>query len=160
MFQYSPWGLEVCKLVQEWMLLVKWRKQEEPFPQDPGVSWMELWVSFTLWSQFLLPQKRPLPNGDFYLQAFPDWTTVQVYNLQMGEVANNFANLILQIRKLTTHDVWPVRAKGFCKSVYLLGGRHQPYGILQRPEMPEQAQVAEYMKKLLHRVQTRMRCPV
>ena len=149
MFQYSPWGLEVCKLVQEWMLLVKWRKQEEPLPQDPGVSWMELWVSFTLWSQFLLPQKRPLPNGDFYLQAFPDWTTVQVYNLQMGEVANNFANLILQIRKLTTHDVWPVRAKGFCKSVYLLGGRHQPYGILQRPEMPEQAQVAEYMKKFV-----------
>ena len=149
MFQYSPWGLEVCKLVQEWMLLVKWRKQEEPIPQDPGVSWMELWVSFTLWSQFLLPQKRPLPNGDAYLQAFPDWTTVQVYNLQMGEVANTFANLVLQIRKLTTHDVWPVRAKGFCKSVYLLGGRHQPYGFLQRPEMPEQAQVAEYMQKFV-----------
>lgn len=144
-FQYSPWGKVVCNLLLEWMLQVKWPKDPEPQEGDLGATWMELFVSFTLWSKFLLPLKRFKPGGEPYLQTFSDWAEAEKFAVGLGEASNGFTNLLLQVRKLCTNDVWPDRKRGFCKSLYVLGSSNQPFGFLQRPVMPMQSEVTEYM---------------
>eukprot|EP00435_Cladocopium_sp_Y103_P027485 s359_g6.t1 len=146
-FQYFPWGKVVCTLLLEWMQQVKWPANAEPIMGDLGATWMELFVSFTMWSSFLLPIKRFRPNGEPYLQTFSDWTEVEKFTVGLGEATNGFTNLLHQLRKLCTNDVWPDRTRGFCKSLYVLGASNQSYGFLQRPVMPKQLEVTSYMQQ-------------
>ena len=43
---------------------------------DPGISWIELVLSFTLTAGMALPLRRERPDGTGYLQAFSDWNIV------------------------------------------------------------------------------------
>eukprot|EP00435_Cladocopium_sp_Y103_P054135 s857_g17.t1 len=145
-FQFSPWGIAICQALLQWMQAVQWEATDEIREGDVGVSWLELMLSFTFSTGILLPIKRALPSGVEYLQQFDDWPAVSVYTLGFGEQTNNFTNLLLQVRKLVTVDIWPNKTRGFTRSLYLLGSRQQHYGYLQRACFPFQVEVIDFLR--------------
>lgn len=128
---YSAWG-HGGPLFAIWFQMdefVEWPQSPDISTGDPGVSWMELALSFVAWSQVVVPLKRMRPRSkDEYLQTFSSWSQVELHKVGLGELPNTFSILISQIRRLHGYDPWPARSHGFVKSVFLLGSRVQSYG--------------------------------
>ena len=97
------------------------------------------------------PLKRKDLAGTDFLQCLDSWEQVTVHNIGLGEQANNFAIIVNQIRGLVTRDPWPARPRGFCRCLFLLGARKHPYGFRQRPVIPCQQGVVNYLYKYLRR---------
>lgn len=142
----GAWGGPFCNLVFKWMNLVEWPQSPDISTGDPGVSWMELALSFVAWSQVVVPLKRmrPRSKGE-YLQTFSSWSQMELHKVGLGELSNTFSILISQIRRLHGYDPCPARSHGFVKSVFLLGSRVQSYGVRQRPAFPKQAVISAYL---------------
>ena len=149
--QYSAWGRPFADMVLQWMRQVEWPDTEEVDEKDPGISWIELVTSFVLWSKIMPPLKRKDLAGTDFLQCIDSWEQVTVHNIGLGEQANNFAIIVNQIRGLVTRDPWPARPRGFCRCLFLLGARNHPYGFRQRPVIPCQQGVVNYLYKYLRR---------
>ena len=128
---------------------VRWNSDELVSANDPGVTWLELAVSFTMWSKVLLPLRRERGNGEGYLQCFASWSDAHLFSVTLGEFSGVFSNLVQQVRKLMTTDIWPETGKGYCRSLYMLGSPTQPYGFIQRPSFPCQGPTAEYFSQYL-----------
>ena len=107
-----------------------------PHPDDLGISWSEMVVSFMVHSGVILPLKRSRPSGVEYLQTFDSWDAALTFQVGLSELAHTFSNLVLQIRKLHAYDPWPQRPLGFVRSLYQLGSAHQPAGVKTRPVFP------------------------
>eukprot|EP00435_Cladocopium_sp_Y103_P043328 s10_g12.t1 len=144
-FQFSPWGVKFCRTVLQWMQQVQWPNTDKVDDQDVGISWIELLMSFVYSTATLPPIKRHLPTGEGVLQVLDQWSDLELYQIGLGEQANNFSNIINQVQKLVTVPQWPERSKGFTRSLYILGSRNQAYGFCQRPVIPQQAAVIKYM---------------
>ena len=149
MLQYSAWGKPLCNTVVAWMHEVRWPLSEEIHPDDPGVSWPELVISYTLHSGIILPVKRLKPDGTEYLQLFDSWDSARTFEVGLSELAHTFSNLTLQVRKLHANDPWPNRPLGFVRSLYRLGARNQPAGVKCRPTFPCQQQTCEILHRYL-----------
>ena len=144
-FQYSPWGQPTCQLILQWMQLIQWPAAEQIQEGDPGISWTELVLSFTIWAKMVIPLKRSTPQRGEYLQTFDTWEAVNSFAIGLGELSSSFSILVQQVRRLTTCDPWPNRAQGWVRSLYQLGAKNQPFGYKQRPVIPEQRAVVRYL---------------
>eukprot|EP00435_Cladocopium_sp_Y103_P046292 s717_g13.t1 len=115
-FQFSPWGTTICNAVLGWMQQVVWNVETAITDDDPGVSWLELLLSFVITTKIMPPIKRTLPNGQHILQTLEKWEDVEKHQIGLGEQANNFSNLVNQVHKLTGVAPWPSRPKGLLDS--------------------------------------------
>ena len=104
-FQYSPWGQVLCNLLLRWMQLVRWNASSDILGSDFGVSWIEMMLSFTIWSGILPPIRREHADGGGYLQGFTLWTDLELHHVTLGEMSGNFSNWVQQVRKLMTIDI-------------------------------------------------------
>jgi len=149
LLQHSAWGRPLAEKVLAWMHEVKWPDESIPHPDDPGISWSEMVVSFMVHSGVILPLKRSRPSGVEYLQTFDSWDAALTFQVGLSELAHTFSNLVLQIRKLHAYDPWPQRPLGFVRSLYQLGSAHQPAGVKTRPVFPHQRQVCMLLRTYL-----------
>jgi hypothetical protein len=102
---FCAWGSDFATAVVAWMSQVSWPDTATVHAEDPGISWIELVLSFTLTAGMALPLRRERPDGTGYLQAFSDWNIVAFYDVTPLEVGHAFSNLILQVRKLHSRDL-------------------------------------------------------
>jgi len=122
------------------MKLVEWPQSPEISTGDPGVSWMELVLSFVAWSHGMVP--LPEKNAAMFKRGMPsnclELATGRTAPGGVGELSNSFSILISQVRRLHGIDPWPERSHGFVKPIFLLGSMVQSYGVKQRPAFPAQ----------------------
>eukprot|EP00435_Cladocopium_sp_Y103_P024942 s1780_g6.t1 len=149
MLDHCAWGKPIAELLVQWMAAVRWPEADDAHPDDPGVTWLELSLSFLIHSRVILPVKRVKPDGVAYLQTFDSWSTARLFNVGQSELAHTMSDVVLQIRKLHSSAIWPTRAHGFVRSVYQLGCPSQPSGIKTRPMYPHQERVCHLLYKYL-----------
>ena len=118
------------------MKLVIWPRA--PVEGDPGISWMELAMSFILRAKCIIPVKRKFANQTERLLACETWNEAAAHNISLAELGHTFSVWTSQLRKLVGHDVWPQVGHGFTKALYKLGAASQPAGFLVRPCCPMQ----------------------
>lgn len=57
-FWSCTWGANYARLVWEYFLQLKWPQKKSS--KDPGITWVELAISFILWSGWPLPVEKYL----------------------------------------------------------------------------------------------------
>ena len=89
---HNSWvGASFCALVVKWMKLVEWPQSPEISTGDPGVSWMELVLSFVAWSHGMvcLKRTRPCSKGEC-LQTVSNWPQVELHQVGSGSSRTPF----------------------------------------------------------------------
>ena len=137
-------GGNTAMQVWEWLKLLKWPRGE-PINQehDPGISWFELVVNYSICAQQLLPIQVSC-NGRFvnYAPFESDSAILQpVFRRTANMQAYSLEKIIRQLETLTEQILIPKYNKYRyrpCSSIHSLGIRRKVAGIARRPMIPYQ----------------------
>ena len=140
------WGLSLTSLLVRWMGDCVWPIDGLAQPDDPGITWHELFVSWVHFSGFLMPVRRS-SGSDEYLQPIDTAVDVELYQTTFGEQVSTFLVCVTQVGKLLGYDLWPPNCKGNAKSLYRLGSCQHHGGFTVRPVIPHQRQVVDIMSR-------------
>ena len=141
----STWGPFVATKFKEWHDLIQWPSDEEG-PDDYGVTWYELSLSFMLHLGGFLPIKTTGTDGTERLMVCNSYADAFARGLRMADFCTNFNQLYLQMADLTKPSLMPNIDRGLVRSLYLLGAGFQASGYRRRPCYPSQDTVC----RLLH----------
>ena len=140
--EQCAWGPTIANSVLEWLRQVRWPQDDVVTAEDPGITWIELAVSWSLWAGLLVPFRRQDQTGRELLICCSTIEDAQVYDLHFNELGYAFSSLLPQMNSLTDVPRWPLRSRGMVKSLYQLGASTFSNGLFQRPTLPNQAEVA------------------
>ena len=143
------WGESLSRVMLNWMLLFKWPKHESVSGEDPGITFLELMLSFHLYSGLLPPVKRTKGDKGEFLQPLEAQGDLELHAVTFGELGSIFAVWLAQLRKLLSPDVWPSYSHGPCRSLYRLGSGTQGRGICTRPQFPCQDRVIDLLARYI-----------
>lgn len=144
------WGRTLTRELTTWMSQVRWSQEDqENTPQNIGVTWVELAMSFALGIGALLPVKRKGPDGKEHLIMCKSMAHAVAISLKLSELGDTLQKWITQVHSLQAPVQWPDRSKGLVKSLYTLGAHHQSSGFHQRPIFPRQQEVVRLMQTYL-----------
>ena len=147
-FEHSYWGTSMMQCLLDWAGRLQWPNRDHRSDSaDMGVSWMELVLSFMLFSQCYLPvHRRTPPDRHSFAWARND-TEAHAFSYSWNEIATQFASIFSQFTSLCGHDVVPAHAKRarIC-ALYRQGAGSCVFGLKPRPAFPHQAQVTEIVK--------------
>eukprot|EP00438_Fugacium_kawagutii_P008049 Skav223958 [mRNA] locus=scaffold3540:149971:153246:+ [translate_table: standard] len=157
--QQSPHGLENSNartqldLLSNWVVPDPWlfpdlkvnfaRKLEWPDPDtlvvdDPGITYIELAVSFMLDTGCYIPIKRPKQDGVIHLYLPSSHADAVAQHAVLAEQGLMFAYWIHQMCQLISPPPLPVLPVVACKGLYRLGARNMSKGYAKRPRFPAQ----------------------
>ena len=145
------WGPLIANALKQWMSEVSWPAQKA-IPDDYGVTWVELSLSFAFYIGMPLPIKRADNNGVEHLIIMTTSAEVEAYNLRLSEHANAFSILWRQMCDLQDTGFGPPIDRGLVRALYVQGATFQSYGFLWRPKFPFQGRVAEVLKPYLQKM--------
>ena len=143
------WGEVLSRLMVSWMKEFKWPSQESLSLDDPGITFMELMLSWRYYTGLLPPVKRFRGDKDEFLQPLEHAGDVELHSVTFSELATTMACWIAQVRKLLRPDPWPEFSHGPCRSLYRLGAGIQSRGITTRPEFPFQERVVDTLARYI-----------
>ena len=143
------WGEVLSKLLLEWMSQFRWPQEEAKGLEDPGITFLEMFVSFQLTTGLLPPVKRSRGSKGEFLQPLEHVEDAELYNVPFSEMGTTMAYWIAQARKLLQPDIWPPFSHGPCRSLYRLGASVQSRGITTRPMFPAQAEVVDLLARYI-----------
>ena len=147
-FTHSYWGTSMMLCLLDWASQLQWPGAEQHTEvADMGVSWMELVLSFMMYSRCFLPvHRRTPPAGHCFAWARSD-TEAHAFNYSWNEIATQFAAMFGQFASLCGHDVIPSHAKRarIC-ALYRQGAGSCVFGLKPRPVFPKQTLVAEVVQ--------------
>ena len=138
------WGHGYAVRLLEWMKQCTWPAQASSVPDDPGISWHELYVSWVLTSRMLVPVRRPAASPE-RLQPLHSLQDTDVHQVTFGEQVSEFLILITPLAKLIGYDVWPTDRRGSARSLYRLGSALHHRAFHSRPVIPRQEDVVQIM---------------
>ena len=137
----------IANAVMKWISKVRW--PDQPQPQDLGVSWVELFLSFKHDQQMEMPfsmaSKDPRPHYKLR-QQIPEAILlpqrgsdeIKVFQTVMKAMAGLLGTLIL-----------PMDERGKCYSMKRYGFRQRGHlGFLMRPAFPEAARVHQVLEDM------------
>ena len=143
-FDHSYWSSSLMHCILDWAGQIRWPLSlGPPTPVNIGVSWMELVLSFMLYTQCYLPvHRKVLPDGHCFAWARSD-AEAHAFNYSWNEVASQFSSMFSQFASLSGHEVLPAHAKRarIC-ALYRQGAGSCVFGLVPRPAFPNQDQVA------------------
>ena len=143
-FDYSYWGSSLMHHMLDWAGQIRWPQSlDPPCPADAGVSWMELVLSFMLYTQCYLPVHRKAPpDGHCFAWARSD-SEAHAFNYSWNEVASQFSSMFSQFVSLCGHPALPDHVKrARISALYRQGAGSCVFGLVPRPAFPKQDQVA------------------
>lgn len=145
MLEECSWGRHIATATLQWMNLVVWPQQttDDCF----GVTWLELVLSFCLFSGIYLPIPRNGSDGKQRLIFCHSWDELQLYQVKYSDLANYFSILVSQVEKLVFPKRWPSARRGLVKSAYVLGSSTHSAGYTCRPCFPHSQTVIETLKQ-------------
>eukprot|EP00438_Fugacium_kawagutii_P029393 Skav213045 [mRNA] locus=scaffold844:829204:837168:+ [translate_table: standard] len=138
------YGTRFCRLLLQWWSLIRW-STEQPATDDPGVTWVELTLSFKLATQ----------TGVVVNSSQKGYQTFKARQLDLNPTDVPFTQqsfslerAISQMHRLLNLK-WEASRNMHCRSVRLLGNQHGKPGLLPRPEFPCHQQVVQLLQPVL-----------
>ena len=145
------WGPVIANALKQWMAEVSWPSQKA-IPDDYGVTWVELSLSFAFYIGMPLPIKRADGKGNEHLTIMTTSAEVEAFDLRLSEHANAFSLLWRQMCDLQDTGFGPPIDRGLVRALYVQGASFQSYGFQWRPAFPHQGRVADVLKPYLHKL--------
>ena len=142
-FWCSVWGTNMTHLVWQFCTLLRWPDPNTPRqPTDPGISWMELAISFMIWSNQYLPIR--IKEGTTYQYLAyqdPQVQLLPVKSRSIRVLAENFRWMFKHIQTFSRTKIIPVYKKQGTSSLTRLGFTHDhERGMSRRPQLPNAAE--------------------
>lgn len=146
-FWSCTWGINITRLVWQYLLLLKWPPAaSHPQRSDVGISWVELAISFMLWSGSALPVKIRTDKGwrDPKVQMQPP------AHRSLRNVAESFRWVVKHLQTFSQTKFIPSYRKQGSKSLVALGfSTDHEGGLACRPEPPNGLDTYKYVRDLL-----------
>lgn len=133
-----------------WAQQLSWPSEMQPNMNDPGVTFMELALSFMMYMGCYLPVRRVKGNEAFYFVP-KDATDAKACEVTLSEQGFLMAYWIHQMNQLRSPPMVPNFRSAGCKSLYRLGTTNQSKGFVCRPSFPTQSEVMQHMASLAQR---------
>lgn len=141
----SVLGPTLSKLFMRWCSLLEWPEAPQPAIADPGVTFMELVVSYMIFAQCYLPIKRANGGGSQHYVVPASAIEAEALQITLAEAGRQMAYLMHQMCQLRLPPIVPSFAHAGCKSLYRIGARNQSKGIVCRPGMPCQREMVQLL---------------
>ena len=138
--QSSLWGTTVSHRILTWLSLLQWPAIPERSGAQ-GVTWFELAVNFQTVMQCGLVVNIGTTGNKFLPMQLGLHSHEYPYSKQVAA----FERAITTIATLLQKEILPIRRQ-LSSSLRLLGSTHGRQGILDRPQMPYQAQTLDSIK--------------
>ena len=150
-FFASAVGPTHTKAVLDWMLQVRWPMPDaDPLPhQELGITWMEMCLSYILYTQTWIPVKRAAQDQAEILVQPASLQDMQSQHVHLSEVSEIFCTMIKNAENLSDAKPWPQVSRKPINSLYVLGAKVFSQGFVTRPEVPCQAQVQSLLETYL-----------
>ena len=143
--QASPWGLALTTCLIQWINDFTWPQDHTVGPDEPGVTWHELCVSFVLACKHLVPVRRKLTNGKERLVPLHSMQDVETHQVSLADMSRTFSIWVNQTEKLVGYAMWPSVSHGLVRSLYRLGSSNFHQGLRLRPVFPMQSEAVQIM---------------
>eukprot|EP00438_Fugacium_kawagutii_P012916 Skav206300 [mRNA] locus=scaffold4735:1001:1885:- [translate_table: standard] len=131
-------GPTLSGMFVRWGRSLVWPSDTDEQHDDPGITFMELAVSFAVCVGAYLPVKRSKNDGLMYLTMPQSSTHAAALEVKLNEMGIMMAYLMHQVNQLCDPPVFPPLQHAGCKSLYRLGAKQQSKGLVKRPRLPEQ----------------------
>lgn len=151
-FWSSTWGINITRLVWQFCQELRWPCPMVPRNKDDsGITWVELAMSFMLWSQRYPPIKI---KSDKVWHAY-DVTDTKVQmlplkNRSLRVVSESFRYIVKHIQTFSNTKVIPTYTQQGATSLTRLGfAVDQRCGISRRPYLPNANDVYKWMHEIV-----------
>eukprot|EP00438_Fugacium_kawagutii_P025028 Skav213314 [mRNA] locus=scaffold1383:152342:153556:+ [translate_table: standard] len=144
----SVMGPKLSRLFVQWAQQVKWPAEHLLVPDDPGVTYVELAMSFMLFSKSYLPVRRYRADGSAFLWLASGVTEASENGVCISELGWTMSYWLHQLAQLTFPGYLPGIEAGNCRSLYRLGARNHSKGLVRRPELPFQRELIAQLSTL------------
>eukprot|EP00438_Fugacium_kawagutii_P005578 Skav228724 [mRNA] locus=scaffold1830:269748:271832:- [translate_table: standard] len=135
----TRYSLSICR----WMQMIQW-STAEPTPQDPGVSWIELAISFMLTTQQGIVINSQIDDKQkFVAKQLPLHDTTVPFTAK----SFSFERAISQIFQLLRRKLPAWRRHSSATQVY--GSQYGRAGLAPRPVFPHHSVVVQLMTNLM-----------
>ena len=143
-------GGTLARRLVAWMRATQWPTAADQVPlQELGVSWIELALSFMLFSGLLLPVKRPDDAGHDRLLVLRTPSDADAHGVRLSELSSVFSVMHYQVLELVAPTPWPPVPKTLNKSLYVQGAKIHTQGFAWRGSFPCQQEVAQLLDSYL-----------
>lgn len=117
MSQRSVLGPTLSALLMRWLRQIIWPDTHAIHPDDPGITYVELAVSFMKFACCYLPVKRAKQDGilHFFLPATA--SEAQANNAVLSELGPMMSYLLHQMEQLVSPSFMPVNPVVACKGL-------------------------------------------
>lgn len=118
--------------------------------QSLGVSWVELVVSFMLFTGTYFPVKRKDSKGQEHLHVMPTEAVAHAYAARLGEMSKTFSLFVRQTQDLCSGQLLPEPLeRALIRSLFAQGSDIYSQGFVWRPCFYKMDQVALLLKPYL-----------
>eukprot|EP00438_Fugacium_kawagutii_P018507 Skav201480 [mRNA] locus=scaffold828:134544:137840:- [translate_table: standard] len=143
----SVMGPRLSQMFLQWARAIDWPADHVLVPDDPGITYLELAVSWMHFHRCYLPVRRMKSDVTFlFLPVTTD--ECQAMQVTLTEVSWMMAYWAQQLNQLCEPWVLPPISIGNCRSLYRLGMGQHAKGYLRRPKFPCQEVVCSQLGEL------------
>ena len=149
--EYFSWGPQWAEYFSAWLQHLGWESNAvTPLQEEVGVTWLELALSYMLFSKHWIPCLRS-DNDNITRIVFPkDDDHADSLGYQATDAAVNFAAMWTQYHSLLL-DSGPVSlVRGLQKSLAVMGAKCRCSGFTPRPFFPFHADVVKLAAELMN----------
>eukprot|EP00438_Fugacium_kawagutii_P017616 Skav201058 [mRNA] locus=scaffold2848:5823:10331:- [translate_table: standard] len=146
--RHSVLGPTLSGLFAAWARALIWPTEQAEIDQDPGVTFMEMAVSFSLFAGIYLPVKRDRTQGQTFLFLPATTEEAIAQDIRLNELGIMVSYLMHQFNQLCKPPIFPPYRHAGCKSLYRIGAKQQSKGIVKRPVMPHQDRVMKLLEDI------------
>eukprot|EP00438_Fugacium_kawagutii_P022979 Skav236568 [mRNA] locus=scaffold2180:68365:72048:+ [translate_table: standard] len=147
----SVMGPRLSNMYMTWVRKLRWPAEHVVQLDDPGVTYIELAISFMVDSQCYIPVKRPKQDGTLHLCLPFSGAEAEAQQVVIAELALMFSYWAHQMNQLVYPPPLPDMAHTACRGLYRLGAKTQAKGYAKRPVLPQQHRVMELLSELTTR---------
>ena len=147
-FSHGYWGTSLLTCVLKWLHELRWASEAGAVAQATiGVSWMELVLSFMIFSQSYIPVRRRNAKGESSFAWAHSSAEAKAFSYTWNECATQFAHIVQQTISLSGCSPIPdyVHSARVC-SLYRQGAGTCVFGWSHRPSFPVQAEVCRIIE--------------
>ena len=152
----SALGFEIAQQTSRWLRELRWPATEEgPLGFSTGITWIELALSWVLFSRRYLPILRKDSLGIMRLihpSSFSSAKDKGLTYLEAGTMMQKVVDNVVSMIPQSTVPDDTQRQK--CSAIYRLGAGRFHQGISKRPSFPHQAEVVDILQKAVYCKQT------
>eukprot|EP00438_Fugacium_kawagutii_P019348 Skav204105 [mRNA] locus=scaffold1472:214438:219609:+ [translate_table: standard] len=144
----SVMGQRLTNMLLDWLKLLRWPAMHVSVIDDPGVTYLELAVSWMLYHGCYIPVKRKRADGQTFLFLADSAENAAAHCVTLNELGWMISYWLHQVSQLCHPWLIPDVPRGNCRSLYRLGTRNHACGFLRRPTLPNQIDVISKLASL------------